>query len=114
MTDNGLAALAAEPCSICGEDTVIRLPDDWQEQVEAGAAIPIIGCGNPWHYANLDGPEQAATLRAALDEAVPVAFGVPDDGKWYEVRALIRRSPYGIAEAAVFALAAAKEVEDGA
>lgn len=46
--------LTATACPICGEDTVIRLPDDWQAQVEAGAAIPIIGCGNPWHYATID------------------------------------------------------------
>jgi hypothetical protein len=70
VTDNGHAALGAVPCPICGEDTVIRLPDDWQEQVVAGAAILIVGCGNPWHYANLDATRDAtiARLRAALEE----------------------------------------------
>ena len=40
-------------CPHCGDGTVVRLPDDWQAQVEAGASVPIIGngCGNPWHYA---------------------------------------------------------------
>jgi hypothetical protein len=52
---------------------------------------------------------EIATLCAALEEAVPVAFGVPDDGKWYEVRGLARRSPYGIAETAVFALGQGEE-----
>ena len=41
-------------CPVCGSPDVIRLPDDWQEQVNAGKAIPIIACGNPWHYAKLD------------------------------------------------------------
>ena len=39
-------------CPICNDGVVIRLPDDWRAQVDAGSAIPIIGCGNPWHYAD--------------------------------------------------------------
>ena len=30
--------------------TRVSLVDDWQAQVEAGYPIPIVGCGNPWHY----------------------------------------------------------------
>ena len=41
-------------CPICHGGHIVRMPDDWHEQVERGAAIPIIGCGNPWHYANMD------------------------------------------------------------
>ena len=69
----------------CGHGTVVRLPDDWQQRVESGwYAIPIVACGNPWHYANLDRPaiEAAAAererildveierLRAALEAVV--------------------------------------------
>ena len=55
----------------CGHGTVVRLPDDWQQRVESGwYAIPIVACGNPWHYANLDRPaidaEAAAAERARI------------------------------------------------
>ena len=36
-----------ESCDICGSDELKRLPADWAN----GDAIPIVGCGNPWHYA---------------------------------------------------------------
>jgi hypothetical protein len=32
------------------------MPADWQAQVDAGATIEIIGCGNPWHYRFPDPP----------------------------------------------------------
>ena len=35
-------------CPVCGSAQVVRLAGDWQQQE---VAIPIIGCGNPWHYA---------------------------------------------------------------
>lgn len=38
------------PCFVCGDPVTVALPADWQAQVEAGASIPIVGCGNPWHY----------------------------------------------------------------
>ncbi len=41
----------AERCDVCGDREVFRLPADWQDQVAAGKALPIAGCGNPWHYA---------------------------------------------------------------
>jgi len=54
----------------CGHGTVVRLPDDWQQRVESGwYAIPIVACGNPWHYANLDRPAIEAEARAAPDPA---------------------------------------------
>ena len=37
-------------CPNCRKRQIVQMPDDWQAQVEAGAAIPIVGCGNPWHY----------------------------------------------------------------
>ncbi len=40
-------------CPVCHGDRIVRMPDDWGKQVEQGATIPIIGCGNPWHYANM-------------------------------------------------------------
>lgn len=55
------AALAADPpaldvfeaCSVCGRVEQVTMRGDWQDAVTAGAAIPIVGCGNPWHYARL-------------------------------------------------------------
>jgi len=58
---NTLAPTLAS-CPHCGEPDVVRLADDWQERLgvtsdpatgvlRAKEAIPIIGCGNPWHYA---------------------------------------------------------------
>jgi hypothetical protein len=38
-------------CPICGSPDCVRLVPDWQAIVNAqGRPIPIIGCGNPWHY----------------------------------------------------------------
>jgi hypothetical protein len=55
-------------CSLCGSGEVVRLPHDWQALVEQGARIRIVGCGNPWHYADLDAPIPApATTRAPRD-----------------------------------------------
>jgi hypothetical protein len=60
--------LSAAYCANCGEDTVLRLPDDWQTQVNAGAAIPIVGCGNPWHYADHSLGDAPAPL--GVEEAI--------------------------------------------
>lgn len=38
----------------CGSAQVARLMPDWQRQVDGGASVPIVGCGAPWHYVNLD------------------------------------------------------------
>lgn len=51
------------PCPYCGAAAVVRLSDDWREQARAGVAIPIVGCGNPWHYANLQPIAPAEGLR---------------------------------------------------
>ena len=39
-------------CPNCGSPETVRLPEDWQTQVLElrGTYIPVIGCGNPWHY----------------------------------------------------------------
>lgn len=52
-------AIDFERCPVCDNMAVVRLPDDWQEQ---DRSIPIIACGNPWHYATRslgDGPDAA-------------------------------------------------------
>lgn len=45
-------------CPVCGESVVMRLRDDWADGRDGPfgdfadpPAIPIVGCGNPWHYA---------------------------------------------------------------
>lgn len=46
-----------DKCDLCGSQEVVRLPADWQD---GKTAIPIVGCGNPWHYATQslgDSPE---------------------------------------------------------
>lgn len=50
-------------CPVCGSSEVVRLVDDWRQQDDLGGtairALPIVGCGNPWHYATRtlgDGP----------------------------------------------------------
>lgn len=40
-------------CPVCTGTEVARLAMDWEQQVAAGGAIPIVGCGNPWHYDTL-------------------------------------------------------------
>jgi hypothetical protein len=37
-------------CPVCWSDATFRLPSDWQDRVERGQSVPIVGCGNPWHY----------------------------------------------------------------
>lgn len=34
-------------CPVCSRTDVVRLPDGWQ----GDRAIPIVACGNPFHYA---------------------------------------------------------------
>lgn len=49
-----------DTCPVCGEGEMVRLVPGWAYQVNhLGESIPIIGCGNPWHYAErgLDTPE---------------------------------------------------------
>lgn len=54
-------------CPVCGSEEVRRLHDDWQT---LDVAIPIIGCGNPWHYAtrSLATPAPEATAADVLRE----------------------------------------------
>lgn len=35
-----------ESCPECGSASVMRLVAEWDD----GRPIPIVGCGNPWHY----------------------------------------------------------------
>jgi hypothetical protein len=39
-----------EECPECSSITVVRLKPDWWKGT---GPIPIVGCGNPWHYAIL-------------------------------------------------------------
>ena len=43
-------------CPVCEAVEQVTLVNDWQARVEAGAAIDIVGCGNPWHYNGLGIP----------------------------------------------------------
>lgn len=67
-------------CPVCGSSELSRLPDDWQ----TGGAIPIVACGNPFHYAVRslgDGPPEREAATAALERAVravnEVIFDLP-------------------------------------
>jgi hypothetical protein len=46
-----------EACPVCLSRATFRLPDDWRERVEAGGEVPIVECGNPWHYVVTAGAE---------------------------------------------------------
>ena len=50
------------PCPVCQTSGIVQMPDNWQEQVGAGAAISIVGCGNPWHYRFPEQGRATATL----------------------------------------------------
>lgn len=71
-------------CPVCTETAVARLALDWQQQVAAGGAIPIVGCGNPWHYDGMTDPS-AGTCQvcgeAIHDADCPrVGDGRPSEG----------------------------------
>jgi hypothetical protein len=34
-------------CPVCGSASVMRFKPEWREH---SSTIPIVGCGNPWHY----------------------------------------------------------------
>lgn len=55
--DAARVPMDTERCPVCGSTELVRLPSNWQELVEAGAVIAIVGCGNPWHYADLFPPQ---------------------------------------------------------
>lgn len=42
------------PIPTCSSRERYPLPVDWQEAVHRGERIPIIGCGNPWHYTGVE------------------------------------------------------------
>ena len=35
-----------EKCPICDSGDIVKLPNGWA----GDGAIPIVACGNPWHY----------------------------------------------------------------
>lgn len=34
----------------CGDPSRVVLSPTWQQEVVDGASLPVVGCGNPWHY----------------------------------------------------------------
>lgn len=40
-------------CPVCAKSEQVTMRPDWQALVEGGDAMPIVGCGNPWHYVDL-------------------------------------------------------------
>lgn len=60
-------------CPVCGSAEVAALNDDWND----GRLIPIVGCGNPWHYivptAKHLGEHEAARQSPASPDAVTLA-----------------------------------------
>ena len=53
-------------CAVCGSARTRLLPPDWEALVDGGAAVPLVGCGNPFHYAT-------ATVGAPDAEAMGMA-----------------------------------------
>jgi len=48
--------MGGEKCPVCTSEALMRLPADWQDRAHGDGwavreYIPIVGCGNPWHYA---------------------------------------------------------------
>ena len=58
-------------CALCGSPSIVELPTKWQIDVAGGYIIPIVGCGNPWHYINGDtGFRMAAATDLSRDAEV--------------------------------------------
>lgn len=79
-------------CSTCGGTRRATLPDRWQALVQEGTAIPIVECGNPWHYVEdmpqtrADIPREGTPRRGALASLIatvvlsqPNALGLTAD-----------------------------------
>ena len=67
------AVIDWEKCPECGSAEVVRLPANWAERVNKElAAIDIVGCGSPWHYAlrGMDAPEVSAPALATIFTSV--------------------------------------------
>jgi hypothetical protein len=62
--------LAFDDCPTCSDPSLVRLPADWQAQVGASALIPIVGCGNPWHYVGIEASTLGSSERLAAEKAV--------------------------------------------
>ena len=53
-----MTMIAFESCPACPATERKTMVADWQQLVDEGAAIDIVGCGNPWHYTNMEREEQ--------------------------------------------------------
>jgi hypothetical protein len=63
-------ATSTEICPIgCDSGERLELGTDWQAEVASGTAIPIVGCGNPWHY-TVDGQPLSGEAVDALPAVV--------------------------------------------
>lgn len=54
-------------CPQCNDPIIVELPSDWQRQVDRGANVEIVGCGNPWHYRGLDPDPLTAEISTTVD-----------------------------------------------
>jgi hypothetical protein len=75
-------------CEICDSQSIVRLPDDWQDRVDAGASLPIIGCGNPWHYDGLEAAASAAPLGLDVERLFRAieGMGAIENGTWVSMQ----------------------------
>lgn len=67
-----------QACPLCGSTAVVRMAHDWQGAVNQGEAIPIVGCGNPWHYVGLEAARVSDDrLREAIKKLPWAAYRTP-------------------------------------
>jgi hypothetical protein len=66
--------LAFDDCPTCSDPSLVRLPADWQAQVGNSALIPIVGCGNPWHYVGIEAQASPLGSSERLAAAVHAAM----------------------------------------
>ena len=92
MTDETIGTVEAhevilERCPTgCGHWKRATLPMKWEQDVEHGFAIPIVGCGNPWHYTNLAAApmtDETARLRDALGKVLADHAIVPNQNGFH-------------------------------
>lgn len=67
LSDTSIAA-AGDECPLCGDGEQLILAATWRDDVDAGGSIPVVGCGNPWHYV-----DQHGNLAVAPDELARLA-----------------------------------------
>ena len=92
-----------DTCPVCGKSDAVRLTPDWRVAVEQWQKVPIVGCGNPWHYIGLE-PDALTAANAALDAVVDAVTALGNKAKAVEADAdalrdvLARMPDAGLAE----------------